>query len=56
MIGIEINGDSSEFQKKVLEDGLLVLTAGKNVIRLLPPLNTPMEDIKSGVKILLNNL
>ena len=56
MIGIEINGDSSEFQKKVLEDSLLVLTAGKNVIRLLPPLNTPMEDIKSGVKILLNNL
>ena len=56
MLGIEIAGDSSVVQKKALEKGLLVLTAGKNVIRLLPPLNINMEDVKTGVKILLSAL
>ncbi|MEN8077267.1 aspartate aminotransferase family protein [Clostridioides difficile] len=56
MIGIEINGDSSTLQRKALENGLLVLTAGKNVIRLLPPLNITMEDVKTGVGILISIL
>ena len=56
MLGIEIEGDSSIVQKKSLENGLLVLTAGKNVIRLLPPLNISVEDIKDGVKILIKVL
>ena len=46
MLGIEIDGDSSTIQKKALENGLLVLTAGKNVVRLLPPLNIPIGDVK----------
>lgn len=56
MIGVEIKGDSSIIQKKSLENGLLVLTAGKNVVRLLPPLNISVEDIKDGVKILIKVL
>lgn len=56
MIGIEINGDSSTIQKKALKNGLLVLTAGKNVVRLLPPLNITMKDLKSGVDILISIL
>lgn len=56
MLGIEIEGDSSIVQKKSLENGLLVLTAGKNVIRLLPPLNISVEDVKDGVKILIKVL
>lgn len=56
MIGIEIAGDSSVFQKKALENGLLVLTAGKNVIRLLPPLNISEEEIDEGLKILISSL
>ena len=56
MIGIEIDGDSSVFQKKALENGLLVLTAGKNVIRLLPPLNISEEEIDEGLKILISSL
>lgn len=56
MLGIEIDGDSSTIQKKALENGLLVLTAGKNVVRLLPPLNIPICDVKSGLKILVKVL
>ena len=56
MIGIEITGDSSFIQKKALENGLLVLTAGKNVIRLLPPLNTSIDNIKEGINILISTL
>lgn len=56
MLGIEIDGDSSTIQKKALENGLLVLTAGKNVVRLLPPLNIPIGDVKSGLKILVKVL
>lgn len=52
MIGIEINENPSEIQKKALKKGLLVLTAGKNVIRLLPPLIITKEEIEKGVKIL----
>lgn len=56
ILGIEIEGDSSIVQKKSLENGLLVLTAGKNVVRLLPPLNISVEDVKDGVKILIKVL
>lgn len=56
MLGIEIDGDSSILQKKAVENGLLVLTAGKNVVRLLPPLNISVEAIKEGLKILISTL
>ncbi|MDU5105765.1 aspartate aminotransferase family protein [Clostridium sp.] len=52
MIGIEVTESPSEIQKKALEKGLLVLTAGKSVIRLLPPLIISKEEIEKAVKIL----
>lgn len=56
MLGIEIDGNPSIVQKKALENGLLVLTAGKNVVRLLPPLNISVDDIKDGLNILIKVL
>ena len=56
IIGIEIKGNSSDFQKKAMENGLLVLTAGPHVIRLLPPLVMDKEDIKKGIDILIKIL
>ena len=56
MRGIEVDAYSSIIQKKALENGLLVLTAGKNVVRLLPPLNISVEAIKEGLKILIKVL
>ncbi|MBU3137063.1 aspartate aminotransferase family protein [Clostridium gasigenes] len=52
MIGIETTIDAALIQKKALEKGLLVLTAGKNVVRLLPPLIIEKVDILAGFKIL----
>ena len=56
MLGIEVDGDSYIVQKKALENGLLVLTAGKNVVRLLPPLNISVEDVEAGLNILVKVL
>lgn len=52
MIGIEVKVPASEIQQKALEKGLLVLTAGKNVLRLLPPLIITKEEIKKGIDII----
>jgi len=52
MVGVEINGESSKVQKKALEQGLLVLTAGSNVVRLLPPLVISGEELEKGLNIL----
>ena len=52
MIGIEIDGDPSEIINKLIENGLLVLSAGKNVIRFLPPLVITYDEIDKGLEIL----
>jgi acetylornithine/N-succinyldiaminopimelate aminotransferase len=54
MIGIEIKGSSSEVQKEALKCGLVVLTAGEHVIRLLPPLIINENELMKGLKILIN--
>ncbi len=52
MIGAEVTGAShSELVKKMLAEGLVCLTAGSNVIRLLPPLTITKEEIDKGLKI-----
>ena len=56
MIGIEIEGDSSLIQKEALKNGLLILTAGKNVVRLLPPLTITYEELKEGLNLLIETL
>jgi acetylornithine/N-succinyldiaminopimelate aminotransferase len=56
MIGIEIKGNSSEVQKQAVSKGILVLTAGPNVVRLLPPLTIEDNAIKDGMKILIDIL
>jgi acetylornithine/N-succinyldiaminopimelate aminotransferase len=57
MVGIEINSDSaSKVQKEAFKNGVLVLTAGPNVIRLLPPLIISKEELRSGLNILLDTI
>ena len=56
MIGIEFEGDSSLIQKEALKNGLLILTAGKNVVRLLPPLTITYEELKEGLNLLIETL
>ena len=54
MIGITLNEGYSnkELAGKLTEAGLLVLTAGQNVIRLLPPLVITREEMDKGLDIL----
>lgn len=49
MIGIETSSNLSVLVEKAREKGLIVLTAGTNVIRLLPPLTLSEEEIQRGV-------
>lgn len=49
MIGIETSSNLSVLVEKAREKGLIILTAGTNVIRLLPPLTISEEEIQRGV-------
>ncbi|GKU26356.1 acetylornithine aminotransferase [Clostridium folliculivorans] len=52
MLGIELEGESKDVQEKALAKGILTLTAGAKVLRLLPPLTITEEEIKAGLEIL----
>lgn len=51
MIGIEPEGDAKTILAKCREKGVIALTA-KNKVRLLPPLNIPMELLEQAVAVL----
>ncbi|HSH24576.1 MAG TPA: aminotransferase class III-fold pyridoxal phosphate-dependent enzyme, partial [Massilibacterium sp.] len=50
IIGIECTDAVGEDIKKLQQEGLLVLVAGPNVVRLLPPLIISKEEITIAVK------
>lgn len=52
MIGIETSASLSKIVEAARQKGLIILTAGENVIRLLPPLTISMEEIQQGIAIL----
>ena len=56
MIGIQVKSSPKDVLKKAFDAGLLVLTAGKDVVRLLPPLNISMSELDEGLAILLDAL
>ncbi|MBE6570288.1 MAG: acetylornithine/succinylornithine family transaminase [Ruminococcaceae bacterium] len=56
MIGIQIKDAPKERLLKAFEMGLLVLTAGKDVVRLLPPLNISMNELDEGISLLIEAL
>jgi acetylornithine aminotransferase len=52
LVGIELNQEALPVVKECMQNGLLVLTAGSNVLRLLPPLNVTKKDIENALDIL----
>ncbi|MBQ0051840.1 MAG: acetylornithine/succinylornithine family transaminase [Treponema sp.] len=58
MIGVDVVDPKSalELEKKLLENGLLTSTAGRNTLRMVPPLNISYEEIDEGLKILKKTL
>lgn len=52
MIGIEVNGNVPDILKDLRSNGLIALSAGENVIRLLPPLTATKEELDAGIGII----
>ena len=52
MIGIETSASLSRIVEAARQKGLIILTAGENVIRLLPPLTISREEIQQGITVL----
>ena len=52
MIGIETSVSLSRLVEAARQKGLIILTAGENVIRLLPPLTISREEIQQGITVL----
>ena len=53
MIGIGLDGVvNKDLAKALMERGLLVLTAGQNTLRLLPPLTISKEELEKGLEIM----
>ncbi|MBM4764231.1 acetylornithine transaminase [Bacillus sp. B15-48] len=52
MIGIEITGNVAGVLSELRSKGLIVLPAGENVVRLLPPLNSKKIEIDQAVELL----
>ena len=54
MIGIRLNGlTNTDVAASLAGRGLLTLTAGNNVLRLLPPLTITTDEIENGLGLLL---
>lgn len=51
LIGISISTDVKTFVTECFNEGLLVVSAGENIIRLLPPLNVSLDEIDSALSI-----
>ena len=52
MLGIECEEEILPFIQQAEQAGLLLVQAGANVIRLLPPLTVTYEEIDQAVEIL----
>ncbi len=50
--GVRLEGDAAAVVGRARELGVLLVTAGPGVVRLLPPLNTPEELLDRGVELL----
>ncbi|MFP4521734.1 MAG: aspartate aminotransferase family protein [Fibrobacterota bacterium] len=50
--GLKYNGDPAGVIKKCMDEGLLIYKAGKDIVRILPPLNTTRSEINKACSIL----
>ena len=52
MIGLAVDGDAAPFLAELRQQSILALSAGKNVIRFLPPLTLGEEDLEDAVDMI----
>jgi acetylornithine aminotransferase/acetylornithine/N-succinyldiaminopimelate aminotransferase len=51
LVGVQMTGDPGPYIAALREQGLLVPSAGNNVIRLLPPLNATADELAESVRL-----
>ncbi|MBA4603500.1 acetylornithine transaminase [Thermoactinomyces mirandus] len=56
MVGIELNRPVAQVIGKLLENGLVTLSAGERVLRLLPPLIVKEKEISQAISIIKQTL
>jgi acetylornithine aminotransferase len=56
MIGIALSSPAAPVIDKARENGLLILSAGPQVLRILPPLITSTEEIRQAAEILTDSI
>ena len=53
MLGIVVDADArAALVKEIMDAGVLVLTAGTNAIRLLPPLSISYEEMDEALAVM----
>ena len=52
LIGLQLHNDQSKFIQKLMDNNLLTIRAGENVIRILPPLTVKKKEIDLAIKII----
>jgi predicted acetylornithine/succinylornithine family transaminase len=50
--GVEVEGGAADVVARALEAGLLLCTAGTNVVRILPPLVASDDELRRGIDLL----
>ena len=52
LLGVKCKINNSIIIEKLITNGLLIIGASENVIRILPPLNVKRKDLKIALKII----
>ena len=52
LIGLQLFSDQTKFIKKLMDNRLLTIRGGENVIRILPPLNVKKKEVDLAIKII----
>ena len=52
LIGLQLHSDQAKFIQKLMDNKLLTIRAGENVIRILPPLTVKKKEIDLAIKII----
>ena len=56
MIGVELKDKGKEVVSRMLDKGVLANCTAGNVIRFVPPMNTPEEDLRTGAEVFVEAL
>ena len=52
LIGLQLFSDQTKFIKKLMDNKLLTIRGGENVVRIFPPLNVKKKEVDLAIKII----